>query len=192
MEATAARVAAPRSTDLPHRSPAAPRHPASALLALQRTAGNRAVGAVLARRALQRSIGDAFGAVGEAITEGVEIVSEALESAKKKGATLADLASYPVCTTTAPKPDLGAWLDNEGLEVLRHGKGELLSQSHVPSGGDRGATSLIKQALQAGDARSSDATCSPSTARAVRSDRRRRRPSSSFSSSRGSTSTSTC
>jgi outer membrane protein OmpA-like peptidoglycan-associated protein len=54
-----------------------------------------------------------------------------------------------VCTTPAPKPDLGAWLDNEGLEVLRHGEGELLSQSHVPSGGDRGATMLVKQALQA-------------------------------------------
>ena len=153
MEATNVRITAPRSRDLPHRSPAAPRDLASALLALQHTAGNRAVGAVLARRTVSRSVvedaGAFLGAIGETITEGVESVSDALASAKKKGATLADLASYPVCTTAAPKPDLGAWLDNEGLEVLRHGEGELLSQSHVPSGGDRGATSLVKQALHA-------------------------------------------
>jgi outer membrane protein OmpA-like peptidoglycan-associated protein len=120
---------------------------------MQRTAGNRAVGRLLARRALQRSIvedaGAFLGAIGETIAGGVETVSDALASAKKRGATLADLASYPVCTTAPPKPDLGAWLDNEGLEVLRHGTGDLLSQSHAPSGGDRGATSLVKQALLA-------------------------------------------
>jgi outer membrane protein OmpA-like peptidoglycan-associated protein len=120
---------------------------------MQRTAGNRAVGAVLARRALQRSVVDdagAFlGAIGEAIGEGARTVSDTLASAPKKAATLAELAGYPLCTTAAPKPDLATWLDNEGLEVLRHGEGELLSRSHVPSGGDRGATSLVKQALQA-------------------------------------------
>jgi len=170
-----------RSAGEAHRSSSAPPPCASDLIGLQRAAGNRAVGAVLARRrargsargqrgaagervraaapriAVQRSIddlGDAlFGSLDDAITEGIGGVRDALASAKEKTATLADLATYPSCETTlggpAPKPDLAAWLDNEGLEVLRHGEGELLSRSHVPSGGDRGATRLVKQALQA-------------------------------------------
>ncbi|MBA3746632.1 MAG: peptidoglycan-binding protein [Solirubrobacterales bacterium] len=80
-----------------------------------------------------------------------ETVGDVLASAGSKVKTALELTEYPSCSDTigtAPKPDLGTWLDNRGLENLRAGKG-LLSKSKVPQGGDRGATKLVKQAVQA-------------------------------------------
>ena len=161
----------------------AARGSATPLLGLQRTAGNRVVGALLGRRRplmvarcaggrctcdgvsrtdalederdgrpgrtgsalLQRSVGEWFDAIGETISEGIE-------SAKEKLDTLADLTSFPPCPeelrAALPLPDWVQWLDNEGLEAVRN-EGEVLSRSKKPSGGDRGATVLLKQVLHA-------------------------------------------
>jgi outer membrane protein OmpA-like peptidoglycan-associated protein len=161
----------------------------ASLLLLQRTAGNRAVGAVLARRGarvlarsscggacrtrrasaqvdeedaghlrraasmrLQRSVSDWFDAIGETISEGVETVEETVKSAKTKLDALADLTSFPPCPealgAALPVPGLVDWLDNEGLEAVRN-EGEVLSRTKKPSGGDHGATALLKQVLHA-------------------------------------------
>ena len=94
---------------------------------------------------LQRSVGEWFDAIGETISEG-------LESAKEKLGTLADLTAFPPCpqelTGALPLPDWVQWLDNEGLEAVRN-EGEVISRSSKPSGGDRGATVLLKQVLHA-------------------------------------------
>jgi outer membrane protein OmpA-like peptidoglycan-associated protein len=160
------------------------------LLRLQRTAGNRAVGALLAGRQprvlarcgsgrcrcggacrtngladeedrhlgragsarLQRSVGEWFDTIGETISEGVETVEHAVESATTKLGTLADLASFPPCPeelgAALPVPGLVDWLDNEGLEAVRN-EGEVLSRTKKPSVGDHGATLLLKQVLHA-------------------------------------------
>jgi len=48
-----------------------------------------------------------------------------------------------------PRPDQDAWLDNEGLERIRNTKGHRLSKNAVPTGGDKGATHLLKQGVRA-------------------------------------------
>ena len=135
---------------------------AASLLQLQRTAGNRAVGALLERRQtrgscgaragtarVQRSVGEWFDEIGETISETFD---ETLKSAKTKLEILTDLTSFPPCPeelgTALLLPGLVDWLDNEGLEAVRN-EGEILSRTKKPSGGDRGATRLLKQVLHA-------------------------------------------
>ncbi len=77
-----------------------------------------------------------------------DTVGDVVESVGEKLETAWDLASYPSCEEPVARPDAAGWLENKGLRAIRNGKG-LLSKTKVPSGGDRGATALVKQALAA-------------------------------------------
>jgi outer membrane protein OmpA-like peptidoglycan-associated protein len=123
---------------------------------LQRTIGNRASTQLLRRpetgTRVQRAEtgGDSFwDSVTETVEGLVEDIGEAVETVASAAGTALSLATYPGCDSVPARPSLGSWLDNTGLDSIRHKPDQYLSRGSSPDGDSAGATSLVKQALLA-------------------------------------------
>ena len=125
----------------------------SAISGLQRTIGNRASTQLLQRPGMGTRIQREGDSLWESLTGAVESVveeiGEAVETVESAVGTALSLTKYPKCDTAPARPPLSSWLDNTGLDSIRHKPDQYLSRQSSPDGDSQGATSLVKQALLA-------------------------------------------
>jgi outer membrane protein OmpA-like peptidoglycan-associated protein len=140
----------------------------SGLLELQARAGNRAVGELLNGHAtlqrthaggtaepdvpVQRSLFDdisgAVSGLAGAVTGLVKAAGDVISTGASAAGAGLSIMSAPACTKPGDKPAQGDWLEDPGLESIRH-DGKLLSQGSAPAGNKGTTTRLVKQFLMA-------------------------------------------